>query len=280
MLKSAYSYAWIPLTLVHLHFSTAACIATPNGPVSANENHFQERLSYNLVSEEENIFISKQTEQIGATWWSGNVWDKPLIEKCHAILKGLDENFVFLDVGAQTGSFSLMAKYFPNSQWYAFEPIKEAADELIVNLALNGIQNAFVCNASVSDKSGWGTLKLPTDNHWGLATMGNTPLRFHRHEERKVECITLDEFTQTHAIQRVDFIKIDTEGWELFILKGGKDVIARNKPIILMEFNGTNMRQCGVSETEVCVLLEEMGYQWELVSTEDILCKPAQRKPS
>lgn len=265
--KRAYSYAWVPLTAFYLTFSATA-IAHPSG------EHFPEGLSYNLVSGEENIFISRKTEQIGATWGSGNVWDKPLIEKCHAILKNLDENFVFFDVGAQTGSFSLMAKYFPRSHWYAFEPIKEAADELVVNLALNGIRNAFVCNACVSDQSGWGTLKLPIDNHWGLATLGNTPLRFHCHEERKVQCVSLDEFTQAHAIERIDFIKIDTEGWELFILKGGKEAIARHKPLILMEFNETNMRQCGVSETEVCAFLKELGYEWELVSSEDILCKP------
>lgn len=229
-------------------------------------------IAYNLVSGLENVYISQKTEEIGATWVDGNVWDKPLIEKCHSILAGLEEGFVFLDVGAQTGSFTLLAKYFPHSRWYAFEPIKEAADELIANLALNGIKNTTVYNACVSNQSGSAILKLPTDSHWGLATLGTSPLRFHQHNERKVEAITLDEYAIQNGIERVNFIKIDTEGWELFVLEGGKNLIAQHKPLILMEFSAVNMRQCGVTEADVCAFLNDLGYQWELVSSEDILC--------
>lgn len=86
-------------------------------------------LKYNLVRELPDIYIHADCEKIGVTWSNGIVWEKHLIEKFHSLLPKNDF-FVVLDLGAQTGCFTLLAKYFPDSIWYAFEPIKEAADLL------------------------------------------------------------------------------------------------------------------------------------------------------
>lgn len=232
------------------------------------------RKKYNLVSGLPDIYISARTEQIGLTWVNGNVYDKPLIELVYSILKNREDFFVFLDVGAQTGSFTLLAKYFPNSEWHAFEPIKEAIDELNVNLLLNDIRNVSTYQVCVSDQPGWRSLRLPTDTHWGLATLGERPLRFGHYEERRVECIALDSFVAANNIKRVDFIKIDTEGWELFVLNGGQEIISKNKPVMLMEFNRENMKQCNVDEDEIYQFLNQIGYELHLAGVEDILCIP------
>ena len=116
---------------------------------------------YNLVSGMPDIYITDATELIGETWNNGTVWDKPLIEVFYKELKESNGSFVFLDIGAQTGSFTLLSKYFPNSQWYAFEPIVEATNELKKNLLLNEIKNVSVHQLGVSDCSGWRNLKLP-----------------------------------------------------------------------------------------------------------------------
>jgi hypothetical protein len=80
--------------------------------------------------------------------------------------------------------------------------------------------------------------------------------------------------SQNKKIDKVDFIKIDTEGWELFVLRGGRAMITKDKPTILMEFNNTNMEQCRVNPNDVLALLQELGYEWKLVSFEDLLCTP------
>ena len=232
-------------------------------------------ISYNLVLDKPNIEITPLTEKIGHTWVNGVVWDKPLIYEFYSLLKQAKSDIVVLDIGAQTGCFSLLAKYFPYSTWYAFEPIQEAVTALQDNVKLNAINNVSVLQTAVSDFSGTITLKMPDMGVWGLATIGATPLRFDTVvSEREVPCIDLDSFVRTNNIKRIDFIKIDTEGAELSILRGAQQMILRDHPVILMEYNEMNMKQCGVTKEEINQFLTEVGYTWKQISSDDILCLP------
>ncbi|HDY88772.1 MAG TPA: FkbM family methyltransferase, partial [bacterium] len=175
-------------------------------------------------------------------------------------------------LGAQTGCFSLLAQYFPNSYWYAFEPIEEAATTLKNNLLLNNIHNVSVYQMAVANFSGKVSLSMPPMNDLGLATVGSNVLRFVPTMVREVPCIDLDTFITDHKIKRVHFMKIDTEGSELSILRGARKMIKRDHPIILMEYNEINMRQCGVLKQDINNFLTEIGYEWTAISSDDILC--------
>lgn len=231
-------------------------------------------LRYNLVEGMPDIYITPLSQKIGQTWFAnGNVWEKQLIRKFYSLLPANDF-FVAIDLGAQTGCFTLLAKYFPNSTWYAFEPIREAAAGLQDNLALNDIHNAFVFQMAAADFSGKTTINMPAMNNWGLSTIGSNVQRFDTVEEREIECIDLDTFVAAREIKKVHFMKIDTEGSELLILRGAKKMLMRDHPTIVMEYNETNMKQCGVRKQDVHTFLTEMGYTWKLISSEDILCTP------
>jgi FkbM family methyltransferase len=231
-------------------------------------------LQYNLIDNLPPIYINPASETIGCTWSNGLVYEKPLIQKFYSLLP-TDQPFVVFDLGAQTGSFSLMAKYFPLSTWHAFEPIKEATDILESNLVLNDIHNVAVHQVAVADFLGTITLRMPSRSLWGLSTIGSNLLRFKRHTKREVECIDLDTFVERHHIDRVHFMKLDTEGSELAILRGARKMIARDHPIMIMEYNETNMKQCNVLKKDIDDFLSQMGYIWKLISGEDILCIPA-----
>lgn len=233
-------------------------------------------LQYNLVEGLPNVYIAPMAERIGHTWSQGVVWEKHLIEKFYSILNNHNDFFVVIDLGAQTGCFSLLSKYFPDSMWYAFEPIVEAVDVLKENLCFNGIKNVQVYNMAALDYAGTTILRMPSMGAWGLSTVGSNPLRFNQVIEREIACIDLDSFVTDKQIQRVHFMKLDTEGSELYILRGAQKMIMRDHPIILMEYNETNMKQCGVSRHDVDAFLNAMGYTWQLISSEDILCVPIQ----
>ena len=80
---------------------------------------------WNIISlMDPDIYIAPLSEKIGHTWSHGEIWEKHLIQKFFSLLPANDF-FVAFDLGAQTGCFSLLAKYFPNSIWYSFEPIKK-----------------------------------------------------------------------------------------------------------------------------------------------------------
>ena len=220
-------------------------------------------LKYNLVNGQPDIYITDFSEKIGCTWFNGNVWDKDLIQRFYRLLKEketFEKDFVVLDLGAQTGSFSLLAKYFPFSQWHSFEPIEEATNALLENLRINGIENVFVHQKAVSNFSGTTILQMPNMNEWGLSTIGNNPQRFISVMNRKIECISLDSFIFDNDIKKVHFMKLDTEGSELNILRGAKNMILRDHPIILMEYNEINMQQCNIAKEDVDIFLQEMGY--------------------
>jgi len=228
---------------------------------------------YHLIDGKSAIIIDDEAECIGHTWSEGSVYERHLIQKFYNLLPR-EEPFVAFDIGAQTGCFSLMAKFFPNSQWYAFEPIVEAATVLKKNLELNVIDNVHVENVALSDISGTAYLAMPDKGNWGLSTIGSNPLRFAAQSQREVPCIDLDSFVELHGIKKVHFMKLDTEGAELLILRGAKNMLLRDHPVIVMEYNETNMKQCGINKTDVDAFLIEMGYQWKLISSEDILCTP------
>jgi FkbM family methyltransferase len=229
--------------------------------------------SYNLVYDQPNILITEEAEKLGCAWNNGNVYDKPLINRFYSLLKNRTGPITVLDIGAQTGIFTLLSKFLPNSKWYAFEPIKEATDILQLNLRLNNIKNVEVYPYAISNRSGRDILRLPGYSELGLATLGRKPLRFNQFTLREIECLELDTFISEKNISKVDFIKIDTEGWEFFVLQGGKKMLTRDRPVILMEFNLVNMQQCGIYPSQIIELLNDLDYEWESLP-DDIICIP------
>jgi hypothetical protein len=129
--------------------------------------------------------------------------------------------------------------------------------DILFNLAISDKETQMNLNTSLS--------------HNGLHTLGTNPLRFTDIKPIPINTTTLDIFFKDIPIH---FIKIDTEGHEYFILKGGMEVIKRYKPIIQLEWNVTNMQQCNVNETMMYDLIQELGYKQLGFVEEEILIAP------
>ena len=83
------------------------------GNSQANLSSDVRKVQYNLVDGLPDIYISSNSEKIGHTWSNGNVYEKHLIRTFYNLLPANDF-CVVIDLGAQTGCFSLLAKYFLN----------------------------------------------------------------------------------------------------------------------------------------------------------------------
>jgi FkbM family methyltransferase len=82
----------------------------------------------------------------------------------------------------------------------------------------------------------------------------------HKGESVEVECTTLDALVNKVGIDKVDFIKIDTEGAEFFVLNGGQDLIRNSQPLIQVEM-GFNYYGLD-THNKVVKLLKKMGYSY------------------
>ena len=73
-----------------------------------------------------------------------------------------------------------------------------------------------------------------------------------------MECVTLDSFVSQKKISRVDFIKVDVEGYEKFVLAGALETLKKDRPLLLIEIFCMN---CSDQE-ELLALLTTLGYNF------------------
>jgi FkbM family methyltransferase len=136
----------------------------------------------------------------------------------------LSREGIALDIGANIGvTAAIMSEHF---HWvYAFEPGPSVHAALSANMTRNGLRNVSPVHAAMSDRIG--TLRFAENSAYGhIAEAGI-----------EADAWTIDGFVASQGLRRVDFIKIDVEGFEKQVLRGGAETIARFNPVIHMEFN-------------------------------------------
>lgn len=150
--------------------------------------------------------------------------ENPLVAIKRAIR---DQNeIVLFDVGANLGqTIKKMRFEFPVSKIYAFEPSRSCYNELKMNL---DFKNVFVFNNAVGSENttikfneySWSTLSSILKRAFGSAQIIDT---------YDVDLISIDSFCKINNISKIDFLKTDTEGYELEVLKGASEMMDKNK---------------------------------------------------
>jgi hypothetical protein len=219
------------------------------------------------------ISVTNTTVDYGNSSFSknGEIREKKSLNYFYNLINKNDKVNI-VDIGANVGLYSLYAKYLPNSQFYSFEPFKFTYDLLNDNIKINNINNVKTYNIGLSDNKGKTILNVCL-SHDGLSTMGENPLRFNDIHPVEVEIDTLDNIFYNNDI-KVDFIKIDTEGYEYNILKGGEKTIKKYKPIIQLEYNVTNMKQCNINPEQLLNYINELGYKQHNLIDEELIIVP------
>jgi FkbM family methyltransferase len=137
-----------------------------------------------------------------------------------SLLSGLREEFVFLDIGANQGLYSILAsKNRMCARVHAFEPVRETAALLRENLHLNGCNNVSVNESAISSRSG--TYPIATNPEHS----GSTSLRAETTAEesghlKQIECVSHLELERLEAqVGCRIFAKIDVEGYEETVIR-------------------------------------------------------------
>jgi FkbM family methyltransferase len=161
---------------------------------------------------------------------------------------------VFLDVGANTGIYSLFAAGFEGVVCHAFEPVPEVFAALQWNIAANALADRILArHSAVSSRSGVARLHVP-DRNWSSATLNEQGFRGSTGHLVSVPCVSLDDFAVTKALGRVDAIKVDVEGSEDLVLAGAVNLLRRDRPAVICEC----LEETKTAEIEG--LLNALGY--------------------
>jgi FkbM family methyltransferase len=159
--------------------------------------------------------------------------------KTSAVLqKCITADATVLDIGANVGALTLlMASLTPQGRVVAIEPGPSTFARLQANVELNSqlSKRVDIYQLGIADQPG--VLYWQEDAN----VPGNAGLLSQEGVEVKVEA--LDDFIPQLALDRLDFIKIDVEGMEYEVIKGGLDTIAQYRPILYYETSGKLSRQ-------------------------------------
>ncbi|MCB1185225.1 FkbM family methyltransferase [bacterium] len=166
----------------------------------------------------------------------------------------------FLDVGANVGFFSALAARLvgPRGRVVAFEPVPANADLVARNAAANGLGNVEVVRAAVSDRCGRGRLVLA--GHAGGASLDSVAAPPDPVGEIEVDLVTLDAWLAARPEVRPDVVKIDVEGAEPEVLDGMVGVVARHRPLLVVEYDAAAAADAEAKAAAGRGRLEELGY--------------------
>ncbi len=170
-----------------------------------------------------------------------------------------------IDIGGHCGLWSrVMAQMFRNLD--AFEPIEAHRECFKLNLA--GKDNVVLHDCALGEAPGrvhllaHMTVSAKSQIARGKGSTGDTHVVPKGYGDVEAEIKTLDSF----SFKDVDFVKIDCEGFEYFICKGGEETIRRDKPCIVVEQKPGHGERYGLSQTQAVTLLQSWGavMMWEI----------------
>lgn len=165
------------------------------------------------------------------------------------------EKGTMIDVGAHYGS--ALGKFADNG-WkvFAFEPDKNNRKILTDNYAT--YPNVTIDPRGCSDKEEENVPFFTSDESTGIS--GLSSFVDSHLETDKVDIITLSKYIEENKIQNVDFLKIDTEGFDYFVLKGFP--FEKIKPkMIVCEFEDKKTIPLGYTYQDLGKFLKKLGYE-------------------
>jgi FkbM family methyltransferase len=138
-----------------------------------------------------------------------------------------------IDIGANYGVYTLcLAKVVgPTGHVWAFEPASSTAKVLAEGIAANCFSQITLEQAALSNISGTAQLSLDPDSELNAVVHDQVPSSV----TETVALVSLDDCLERYGWQDIDFLKIDAEGEEANILRGGKRFFAELSPLVQYE---------------------------------------------
>lgn len=183
------------------------------------------------------------------------------LHKLEAAMKWVYRRRKAIDVGAHVGLWTVhLVKLFGHV--HCFEPLENHRQCFVHNMS--GVDNftlhpmALGCEPRIVTM----TQRLDSSGDSHISPKGSAG--------REVNLARLDDFELTE----IDFIKIDCEGFELFVLMGGDRTIGENMPTVIVEQKPGKAQIYGLGETDAVTWLKERGYVVRKIWSGDFIMSP------
>ena len=164
--------------------------------------------------------------------WLGT-WELDFAKTLKSFVKS---GFVCYDIGGYKGYYAGIMALSGAKDVFIFEPMPSNADSINQLIALNPKLPIELHQVAISDISGEADFKFMTEDTMGKLSISSFEKEVSSEKALKVLCKSLDDFI-SNGFPEPDFIKIDVEGAEEFVLKGGIELLNRKKPILLIEIH-------------------------------------------
>jgi FkbM family methyltransferase len=193
-----------------------------------------------------------------------------------AIVDTLPADAVIVDGGANAGFFTVPVAHRTQGRGtriVSFEPQRQLFQALGGSLALNGYQHVFLHNCGLGAEPG--IAQLPAIDYSVAQDFGTVQLSDKTTvaedgwmNDRVVDVTSIDAMT----LPRLDFFKLDVEGYEIPALKGALATIKRHRPWIWVEYFIT-----GVDPIKAA-LADLDDYEFFIMDYQNMLCVPSEKK--
>ena len=216
-----------------------------------------------------NLFGHRMTvfrnDHVGDKIVSQGLYEKENLQLLLGLLRNLPQPVV-LDIGANIGNHT-MAFATVASRVHAFEPIPYIHSLLRQNVEQNALGNVTLHALALSDLDDEAVIHMVTNGNYGASSFdqrnGDT-------EAVSVQRRRGDALLAELGVGRVDFIKIDVEAHEVFVLRGLMNTLQRDRPVITMEWNDplTIERMRGSPELQFLTdnyRIQVLGSSWDRV---------------
>jgi FkbM family methyltransferase len=171
------------------------------------------------------------------------------------------ENPVCLDIGANVGVYSLFMSKF-SSEIHSFEPFPRNYTILRNNVELNQLTKIHIHTYGLSNEDKVDYFYANKDSNYGAGSFDAN----HKDVADKSEIMLQLKIgdTELSDCEKIDFIKMDIEGFEYQAIQGLKNTFAKYRPILLMEYNRITRKNFNSYDS----MLASFPYDYEVVATE------------
>jgi FkbM family methyltransferase len=193
-----------------------------------------------------------------------------------AIVDTLPDNAVIVDGGCNAGFFTVPVAYRTQGRdirIISFEPQRQLFQAVGGSLALNGYSHVYLHNCGLGSMSG--IAQLPAIDYSVAQDFGTVQLDSQTTikedgwmNDRVVDVVSIDDM----ALPRLDFFKLDVEGYEVPALLGAYKTIEKHRPWIWVEYfiTGADVIKATLSNLD--------DYEFFIVDYQNMLCVPKEKQ--